>query len=527
MNLVWHIIRKDFRRMAGPLALWLVLLLGHVSLLFVWEGQMGSNPAALEGKRYFVNTCGTIVLGVGFILAAWLVMEDSLVSTTAFWRTRAISGARLLVAKTLGALLMFSVLPALVLTPVWLGCGFSARELGHAAWAFMAAQALCSLAAFALGTVTETSGQFLVRLLGAAILLPLYLAYVLGSFHGYKDQFSDAVTETRTLIVIGLLGLTPAVMIVHQFVTRRLARTCLAFAGGLTLMAIGGCWWPWSFRAWTPPPASLDQNGAAALVFTADGFNANPLQSFGRKIPLQQVGRVTGLAPDQHVRVDRVQAWWLGGKSSRPGPRLTGLVANSQPMGAAVRATAGLPADPAGPVTWSVAGSENNELLALARDNGWQLSGIVKATLLRGKVLGEIPLRDGATLQVGSSSLRIKSVRWIEDKLTVLIEEHDAWITADAGTYSSSYDPARHRVRPAADGFIVLNRGRKLELTPVVEEIGTMTANSILVGRRQLILTPPEGSEDWLDGAVLVKVRFAPEKKITQPLAGELAAPSL
>jgi len=422
---------------------------------------------------------------------------------------------------------MFSVLPAVVLTPVWLGCGFSLRELAHAAVELGVAQAVCSLAAFALGSITETSGQFLIRLIGAAVGLPLYLAYVLGSFHGYRDQFSDAVTETRTLIVIGLVGLTPLVMTVHQFMTRRLKRTCLLFASGLTLMAVGGCWWPWSFRAWSPPPASPDQNALTGLRFTADGFNANPLQSLGRKIPLQLVGQVTGLAPDEHVRVDRLQAWWLGDKSPRPGPRLAGLVANTQPMSAAVRTTVGLPADPVGPVTWSVAGSENNEVLALARDNGWQLRGVVEATMLRGKVLGEIPLRDGAMLQVGSSSLRIKSVRWIDDKVSVLIEEHDAWITADAGTYSSSYDPSRHRVRPAADGFVVLNRGRKLDLMPVVEEIGTMTASSIMVGRRRIILTPPEGSEDWLENAVLVKVRFAPEKKITQPLAGEPAAPSL
>jgi hypothetical protein len=117
--------------------------------------------------------------------------------------------------------------------------------------------------------------------------------------------------------------------------------------------------------------------------------------------------------------------------------------------------------------------------------------------------------------------LRIKSVRSLDDKLSVMIEERDAWLTADAGTYAKLYDPARSRIRPPGEGFVVLNRDRTGEITADVVEIGTLKANSILVGRRNIVITPPADDEDWQEGAVLVKVRFVPEKEITQALAGD------
>lgn len=513
MSLIWHIVRKDFRRLAGPLALWLLLVLGHAALPFEWQGQEITTPASMEGKRYFVMICGVIVMGIGFILAAWLVMEDNLVSTAAFWRTRPVHGLRLLTAKALGALLMLSVLPVVVLTPVWLGCGFSFRELAHAAWEVAAGQALCSLAAFALAGITETSGQFLIRLVGAAIAWPIFMGYVLGNFHGYKLRFPDAVVETRTVLVLALLALIPLVMTVHQFLTRRMMRTCLLLAGGLALMVVGGCWWPWGQAAQFRPQAAGRGAQVPAVSFVAQEIRTN----------FRMEGRVIGLVPGTHISVDRVFGEWSDG---RPGPRLTGMVANRNPPVDVVRHVAGLPAPAVTEATWTAWGREGRGVVEAARENQVKLGGTVRATVMRGIVLGEVPLRAGATFEVGSSSLRIKSVRSRDEKISVMIEERDAWLTADAGIYSNVYDPVRSRLRPAAEAFVVLNRGRKSEVMSQVEEIGTLKANSILVGRRNIVITPPAEDENWVEGAVLVKVRFVPEKEITQPLAGEpLALP--
>jgi hypothetical protein len=138
---------------------------------------------------------------------------------------------------------------------------------------------------------------------------------------------------------------------------------------------------------------------------------------------------------------------------------------------------------------------------------------------MTGIVLGELPLRAGATLDVGSSHTRIKSVKWLDGNLAVLIEERDAGLKVGAGPYSQDYNPARQQSRPA-DGFVVLNRTRNFDQVPRVQEIGVIQADSIAVGRRSLVITPPEQGDDWLEDAVIVKVRFAPAQTMIRPLSG-------
>ncbi len=513
MNLVWHIVRKDFRRLWLPLALWLLLVLGHVSLLFFWDGPMGTNPDALTGKRYFVNTCGGIVMAVGFILAAWLVMEDNLASSTAFWRTRPLGGLRLLAAKSLGALLMFSVLPVLVLVPVWLACGFSVRQLAHAAMELALPQALLSLGAFALGAITESSGQFLVRLLGGSIVLPAYLAWVI-SQGGHVNEAS----ATRSILVAVLSLATPLAMTAHQFLSRRTARTWTLFVLGLALLWVGGCWWPWDLTGWlrsTPAPNSA---GMAGVDITAGALKANRLQSFGSRVPVAIDGKVSGLAPGTHVRVDSVQTYFLGGAEGR-GPRLTGVAANAEPSTETIRQAAGLAGSAPNEAAWTATAIENSSTLGDPRPR----KAVVKATVLHGAPLGEVPLRAGAELRVGSSYLRVHSVDPVDNGLSVVLDERDAWLTADADIYSHSNVPALRHIRPVADGFLVVNRASGTDVVPVVEDVGTMMADSIMVGRRHLFIPlSANASDEWLKQAVLVKVRFTPGDRIEQAVAGEL-----
>jgi hypothetical protein len=522
MNLVGHIVRKDLHRLAGPLGLWLVLVLAHALLVMAWSPAGAVVAAAYEGQRYFTDTCGVMVMGIGFVLAAWLVMEDSLVSTQAFWRTRAISGFRLLAAKVLGALLMFSVLPVVVLTPVWLWCGFGGREVLLAAGEFALAQAMCSLGAFALGGITHTSGQFLVRLLGGAIILPLYLAYVLGAF-----SRAGSPDGLRSVLLTAVIVVIPLAMTLYQFLTRRTAVTWMILLLGLGLMLPVSRWPADKLPAWllpTPP----DGVAATRPVFTAQQLSTAPLNSLDKGVPLQMNGRVEGAEPGTRVRVDQVQAWWLGTGVSKPGPRLRGLVTNGRPSEAAVRGLAGVSGvrEDGSLMEWSAANRETAGILAEARAAGLKLGGVVRATVLRGRRLGELPLRAGGVLRSGSSLTRIVDVKSTDSGLVVQLEERDAWLTADAGTFSASYDPVRRRIRPAEDGFVVLNRAHGVELVPAMEEVGTILGNSVVTGRRNLVITAPAEDAGWLENAILVKVRFAPSGKISQPLSGEpLALP--
>lgn len=527
MNLVWHIVRKDYRRIGAALHLWLLLVLWHaVSPMVVGPSDevVSSN---YEGQRYLANMLGALVVALGFILAAWLVMEDSLVSTAAAWRTRPISGGRLLAAKALGALLMFSVLPVAVLTPVWLWCGFSLREWAYAALEWGLMQAVASLAAFALGGVTLTNRQFLVRLLVGFIALPLYLAYVLGGLPGQSGPGPGNVEETRSLLLGVVVALIPLAMVGHQFLTRRTGRTWLVFVAGLGLMWVAGRWWPWNLTRWHQPPAT-DTVAAAGPVFTVDRLVTKPLNSLDSRVPLELRGRVTGMAPGTHVRVSRVQSWWTGGEAPIAGGRLSGVETNGQPSEAIVRRVAGLAAPAEGEATWSATGIEQEKFLERVDAEHLKWRGMVRATVVQGAVLGELPLRVGATLRSGSSLTRINTLRWVENQVVVQLEERDAWLMTDSQVYSTSYNPAQRRIRPMVDSFVVLNRAESFHQMPGVQEVGTIKSDSLVVGRRNLVITLPEKADpgEWLKGAVILKVRFTPVQKIDRPVSGDPVTPT-
>ena len=511
MSLVWHIVRKDLRRLRRPLTIWLVALLVHTVLLTRTAGMTVTTPATFESLRYFSGTMGAIVAGVGFILAAWLVMEDSLVDTRAFWLTRPINGARLLAAKVLGALVMFSILPALVLTPWWLWCGFGPRELGRAAFDFALGQGLLSMAAFVLACITVTSGQFLVRLMGAAVLLPVYLNYVFGGFA--SSVISAGVVLSRYSLVFGLLLFTPAVMLVHQFLTRRTWRTAVLGGCGLVLMLGVRLAWAWDI---SPQTDRLEPQGEDRLI----GFEqaSSIVVSAGTpegRVQIRLQGRTTDVPAGTYVRVDHARGAWVSAGGREPLTRLLRApVGSGHPPEEAVRQVARQARGSASTGSWEIDGGEPTKAVERARTGGAILQLAMKATLMRGQILGELPLRTGAELQVGASRTRVAAVEWTDGKVIVRLEERDA-CRGLAESFSNEVVPAYESGRPAEDAYLLLHRPSGHEQVLPLGEIGSVRINSIRVGLREFALEPPEkeGKEitDWAESAVLVKVRFLPD----------------
>jgi hypothetical protein len=84
------------------------------------------------------------------------------------------------------------------------------------------------------------------------------------------------------------------------------------------------------------------------------------------------------------------------------------------------------------------------------------------------------------------------------------------------------------QARQAEDVFILVHRPTAFTQVPAMHEIGAVQINSILIGQRELVLTPPtrevNGQTDeipgWVDDAVLIQVRFQPEISFTRLVAG-------
>ena len=506
MSLVWHMVRKDLRRLGWPLGAWLALILAQTLLVVSDPGTMRVNVTAYEGFSYFTTTWGVIIGAVGFILAAWLVMEDSLVGTQAFWRTRPIHGARLLAAKSLGAVVMFGVFPVAVLTPVWLACGFSIGEWAWSASDLVVQNAIISLAAFALACVTATSGQFLVRWVGAAVLLSTYFSYVQGAFSQANGETGMGVMESRFWLLVALLFLSPLAMLLHQFLTRRTGRSAAILGVGLLLMLPVKWMWNWDISPLVLKFASRNQAQAATV---------DPEVKF--EVKNTWAGEITGVPAGAYLRLDSARGtFWLKDRTESEvrfkivAGRLEG------PPSQAVWVAAGLSAPSAEPRTWAIESSW--------RPNWDRAQAELHASLMRGRLLGELPLRLGAELQTGSSLTQIAAIERVDGKVIVLLRERDAWPSPKVGMYSNRYNSSLRNTRPAADGFVLLNRARAFAQLPEVTDIGTAQANSVMVGRRELILTPPtrlvDGKEQevpgWEEGAVIVKVRFVPDHPLVR-----------
>lgn len=516
MSLVWHIVRKDFRRLRWPLAAWLALPLAQWTLMSASSGT-AMDPAAFEGMITMSNVWIGLTWATGVILVAWLVMEDGLVSTQAFWRTRPISGARLLAAKGLGAALMFGILPVMVMTPVWLTVGFSGREWGLAAAELFSKHAIFTVVAFALACVTETGGQFLVRLIGTLILGPLILGYGAGIFGGLLAHSGDGLAESRYRLVVGVFIATPLVMIGHQYLTRRRLRSYALLGVGVALMFALRLGWQWD---WTPAFRQFPTNTTAPhqeIKLTPGPLALEPQPEGPVKLLLS--GTTAGAPSGTYVRVTAMRAWWSEGAGHRPGARIV-LGTESFPLERATRQVAGLSEGPEEAQTWSAFGMERAETLARARENSARLAVAVNAVLLRGRVVGELPLHAGAELQSGASRTRITGLERVEGRVVVWLEERSArppwsWNNRSQDSFLLS-NPA---VAPEA-GYTPIRTERSLEFA------------SISLCQRQLIIPVPLHEVNgrivevpgWEESARLVKVTFSPESWFTPILPLELPA---
>ena len=533
MKLTWHMVKKDCRRLWLPLALWLGGLLGQ-SILLAWaSGRVAVSPAGFEGLGNIASVWSAIFSTVGFILAAWLVMEDSLVSAQAFWSTRPICSGRLLVAKVMGAVLMFSLLPVLVLAPVWLWSGFSARELGLAALDLMVGQGILSLLAFVFACLTETSGQFLIRMMVAAAVGPFYLAYALGGFAS-RGGVSDGLAESRFRLVLTGFALTLVTVVVHQFLTRRKLRSYGMLAVGLVGLLGVRLAWPWDFSNGIYS-SSLQARGPAGVAdtpvkFTLSKSSITPDQPRIGRSQIRLEGVASAAPAGTYVRLETARGQWVNADERRSSPRFSAGIGAGLPPENAVRQVLGLRAADAEGAGWVLEGSDRAELIEQSRNQGMTLQLEIPVALMRGRVLGKLPLREGASLRAGASRTRLIGLERSDGKVIVRLEERDAWPKLSVGDYANGSQSGAGQNRLPEDYFVLLDPTTGTEQLLGSGLVGTVAIHSMMFGQRQFVLTPPmrmvngrsEEIPGWEDSATLVKVRFEPDPILKCPLIGDV-----
>lgn len=169
MKLILQIVAKDFRFLRSRLAVWLGVMAAKFAI-GVWV-VLASNAS----DRALLNLQGGVVglivtdAALTLLFGALLAQEDSVAGPAAFWRTRPISGTRLLAAKVLGATLLLIVPAVLLAVPWWLLCGLGAGDVALAAIEVIVFQGLLLLLAFTVASVTDTLARcFVWGLVGLA-----------------------------------------------------------------------------------------------------------------------------------------------------------------------------------------------------------------------------------------------------------------------------------------------------------------------------------------------------------------------
>ena len=493
MNLVWHIAKKDLRRLAIPVGVWLAFILiptiafrlaapeieGHAaSTIDMWRGFFSIWSRLLEA----------IQLVIAFVLAGTLVLEDPIVGTSSFWATRPIHGGQLLAAKLLAALLLLVATPILLLMPVWLASGFGARDLVVAAWDVAARFGVELLFALMTAALARNLAQFLFFsiLIGGFFAATAILPAPIG-----RSIPQNAWLARESFVVVGALAAMGAIL-GHQFVTRRASRSWAIVGGALLAIVVIRCTWPTNFSGAATrlaPPRSDDHAADVSVdrTFTQHTRNSIP----------QLRGRTTWRPEGFAVPMSE---WSRNGALSMRGSGGWAAQAGLYALGFK---------SPETPLRWELVRWPQGET---------EFDGLLETWVVRTRVLGEMPVRVGAELVAGSSRTRILQLVYHEPQLdNIIVEERDTQQHL-AETWSRSRSPREMRGVTGrerfVDAYVLVNRARGIVAPATMNDLATMRMNSLGILYRDVGVA---WRAEQRGEPTLVKVRFERERAFALP----------
>lgn len=270
MKLIWHLIKNDVRRDRWALLLWAALIVAQIGLGLALLQDPGDDRTWLKGME-FANG-GIVIVGAltGYVLVARLVLADPLLGTDMFWATKPIGRRRLLLAKAGAAVLLFAMLPVVIMTPWWLWCGFTARDLFWSAVDTFGWQLLMIAPALLVASLTNELGRVLLW----SLLLFIGGLMCFGLLANFANSAADRSDPTRLFLSTAytriwlavLVGLVcSAIVVAHQYLTRHLARSIGLTVAGVVLVVATGLLAPLD---WAPAISRLTQP-AESPEFTA------------------------------------------------------------------------------------------------------------------------------------------------------------------------------------------------------------------------------------------------------------------
>jgi hypothetical protein len=252
MKLIWHVTKKDLRRLAGPLAGLVLVELIKVGIGLALRSGNGADLGWFNRMALYLNLARGAEVLVTFVLVALLVHEDALVGARVFWRTRPISSGMLLRSKLLTGSLIFGVLPIAIALPWWAICGYGLANIGTAALEMLGWTICVVVPASALAVLADNLGRYIsLTVVGYALgtfSLLMGIAYLPG-----QEPVTWGVLQSRSMISLALILVGWVVIIAWQF-----RRRSVGLPYGILIflvIVVPLVMWGWSsdiFAAWRP-----------------------------------------------------------------------------------------------------------------------------------------------------------------------------------------------------------------------------------------------------------------------------------
>ena len=352
------------------------------------------------------------------MLVAAFIHEDLTVGVGAEWRTRPISGSRLLGAKLLGLALALGLVPVLVLLPWWLACGYGGSEIARAVGETWLWQAAVVVLALPLAALTDGYARFLLWTVVAFFSETIFSLVKAADLVGAKP--SAELVATRWWVALALAAATSLAVTGHQFGTRRRERSvALLVAGWLATVAVAWVW-PWS---WVAGEARPTAGAGEAITFTPGQpqLRERPNGKVAVTVPFFVHGLKAGEAIGGEAATVRHTWTWSGGETVE----LPGTLATTFSLQAARLLGVNPKADEAAgnAALLNVTTEMEPAMAARLRTERPALSGSVRLRRFLVEPKGEEPVRAGQSRSVGAWSQRITQVSREGDEVLVTIYE--------------------------------------------------------------------------------------------------------
>jgi hypothetical protein len=290
MKLTWHMVKKDLWRNR-----WVIGALAGVIVVKIMVAirAFGSELTFATGSLWIARSVplGSLAVGLetllSYLLVAAFIHEDRTDAVIADWKTRPISGSRLLGAKLFGLMVVIGVLPVLVLLPWWLSSGYGWSEMTRALGETWAWQAALLVVALPLASLTGNYGRFLMWTV-VVLIAGVTFFMIMVAWRIWPPTPPEWVA-TRWWLATGLAFATAGTVTTHQFVTRRLRESVALFAGGCgaVMLAAALVSSTWGMREITKPGFDTE---AITLSAMKAQFRHLPGGNVIVKVPLQTKG---------------------------------------------------------------------------------------------------------------------------------------------------------------------------------------------------------------------------------------------